>query len=587
MADLQSNIPPEPPGFAVNGCTRAFKVLIADDSRSALALLKAVVSQLGFETLLASNGQEVVELYREHAPDLVLLDVMMPVMDGFDALREIRSIQSSRWVPVVFLTALDDSDVLKKALLAGADDFLTKPIRPSILSAKIQALWRTLCLQDQVLSQHVELEAYRDEVEEERRIARGLLEMMSNANRLMDGGVRILSKPAQHLNGDIVAAARTPSGKLHLLLADGTGHGLTAALSVLPTVEPFYSMTSKGFALPTILDELNRKLYSSLPRDCYVAACMLGIDMVERRIEIWNAGLPDALLLNRKAHTTKRLPSRNLPLGILRPADFDAVPESFEFLPDTALVLASDGLVEALADNDLDLGSERLASIMLASPADDGWPDEICNLSQSDDHADDLTLVTIECGQLVCNRDDRILTSKAGSSKAVAAALGGDWAVEITLDAFRLREADIVPVLLNLVRGFGLEQGGAADLFVVMSELFNNALDHGLLCLDTDYKNHASDMERYFEIREARLERLENGSVTIRLERMRDAVGALLEITVRDTGAGFDLAILDRVNDESRGGRGLALVRSLCESLEFRGVGNIAVARLRLAHGSN
>lgn len=560
---------------------RRFKFLIADDSASTLALFKAIIVQLGFEAVAATNGQEAVELYREHRPDLVLLDVVMPVMDGFQALEQIRAIPSTRWVPVVFLTALDDPDILKKALIAGADDFLSKPVRLDVLRAKIMALGRAIYLQDQVLHQQVELEAYRDAAEEEKRIARGLLEMMSNTNGIAIDGLRILSKPAEQLNGDIVAAARTPSGKLHVLLADGTGHGLTAALNVLPAVEPFYSMTSKGFALPTILDELNRKLHKYLPSDCFVATCLLSIDMDNQRIELWNAGLPDVLLIDRATHGVRRLRSRNLPLGILRPADFDAVTESHDLSTDTLAVLASDGLVEALADTDLDLGCERLASIMLASVENSTWPDTIEVLSRSSDRTDDLTLVAIDCGRLVRAGDDRSLPANADGSKTNQAP-GGDWAVEITLDALRLRQSDIVPVLLNLVSGFGLVKRDAGDLFVILSELFNNALDHGLLCMDTEYKNGSADMERYFELREARLERLEIGSVSIRIARTTDERGALLEVTVSDSGAGFDSSKLQRPDGTSRGGRGLSLVRSLCESLEFRGTGNIAVARLQL-----
>lgn len=561
----------------------AFKVLIADASPSERSLIQALVSQTGFETLLASDGCEALELYRQHLPDLVLLDLVMPVMDGFDVLEAIRAEQTHRWVPVVFLAELNDQETFKKALLAGADDFLPKPIRPGILNAKIMALGRVLCLQTRVLSQQVELQAYRDAAEEEKRTARSLMEQLSNKNRIDDQAVRVLSKPAEHLNGDVVAALRTPSGKLHVMLADGTGHGLTAALNVLPIVEPFYSMTAKGFTLSAILDELNRKLYNNLPRDCYVAACMLAVDTETKRVEIWNAGLPDVLLIDRANHSVRRATSNHLPLGILRPADFDPVPAGHDFSQASLMVLASDGLVEALADDDLELGSQRLAELMMQMAQDDELPEEIVTLSQSLDHPDDITLVAIECGSLLDEREKQIPVRK-DKLKPVDGRPGRSWSFELAAEAALLPQMDVVPMVLNLARGYGLDQGAESDLFVILSELCNNALDHGLLCLDSEYKNRSTDMERYFDMRDERLKRLEAGMLEIRLERMLDEVGAVLEITVRDTGLGFDVSSLNSANDFSRCGRGIMLVRSLCESLEYRGHGNVAVARLRLGY---
>lgn len=568
--------PAEPP-------SRPLRVLIADDVDSVRLVLKALLERMGHMVHEARDGAEAVEMCRRIAPDVVLLDVTMPRLDGFEALAEIRRIPFERWIPVIFLTALESTEVAARALMEGGDDYLQKPVQVNVLQAKLHAIGRSLRWQDEVFRHRAELSAYRDRAEAEKQFARNLLELLANTSRIKDPSLRILSVPAEQLNGDVVAAARTPNGKLHVLLADGTGHGLAAALNVLPTIEPFYSMTSKGFGLPTILAELNYKLYTYLPRECYVAASMVAIDTVERRIELWNGGMPDVLYLERAGGSVRRLPSRSLPLGILKPGEFDAELDILTLEHDAVLLLASDGLVEALGNEDLALGLDRLAELASASGPHLDLGELVYRVAVADKQAidDDLTLLAVDCPATPPRPASPHSEVELTPSRPPAPA--GEWSVEIRLNALQLRETDLVPVVLGLVRSMGLGDEDNSRLFVVLSELFNNALDHGLLLLSTEHKDRERDIEHYFKLREQRLAQLENGSITIGITKGSAAGRRFLQVTVSDTGPGFDTAILDGFDELSRGGRGLRLVRGLCESLEFRGTGNVAVARLDLA----
>lgn len=572
----RAGVPSEPP-------IRPLRVLIADDADSARALLKALIEQMGHTVHQARDGAEAVEMCRSVAPDVVLMDVTMPRLDGFEALAEIRRIPFERWIPVIFLTALEGTDAVARALMAGGDDYLQKPIQINVLRAKLHAIGRSLRWQDEVFQHRAELSAYHDRAEAEKQFARSLLDMLSNTSRINDPSLSILSVPAEQLNGDVVAAARTPNGKLHVLLADGTGHGLAAALNVLPTIEPFYSMTSKGFGLPTILAELNYKLYTYLPRECYVAASMVAIDTVEHRIEVWNGGMPDILYIERASGAVRRVPSGSLPLGILKPSDFDAELEVLTLEADAVLLLASDGLVEALGDEDLARGLDRLAELVTSSGPHIDIGQLVYRIALSEKHEidDDLTLLAVDCPARPA--------LPAGPPSEVEVTTprptvpSGEWSVEIRLNALQLRETDLVPIVLGLVRSMGLDDDDDSRLFVVLSELFNNALDHGLLLLSTESKDRERDIEHYFKLREQRLAQLENGSIGIAIGKGCGADGRFIQVTVTDTGPGFDPASLAGHDELSRGGRGLRLVRGLCASLEFRGTGNVAVARLDIA----
>ncbi|MBL8490552.1 MAG: SpoIIE family protein phosphatase, partial [Rhodocyclaceae bacterium] len=110
-------------------------------------VLKVFLQRLGFEVLLAENGAEGVDRFAATQPDIVLMDVMMPVMDGYEATRRIKANSGDRWVPVVFLSALDKEENLVAGLEAGGDDYLPKPINFTILDAKLRSVSRAVRFQ--------------------------------------------------------------------------------------------------------------------------------------------------------------------------------------------------------------------------------------------------------------------------------------------------------------------------------------------------------------------------------------------------------------------------------------------------------
>lgn len=117
-------------------------VLAADDNEQNLQLLEEYLWQWGYDVVAARDGKEAVDLFRQHAPSLVVLDVMMPVMDGFEACARIKALPEGRRVPVVMLTALTGTEDKIRALEHGADDFLNKPINRDELRARIRSLLR-------------------------------------------------------------------------------------------------------------------------------------------------------------------------------------------------------------------------------------------------------------------------------------------------------------------------------------------------------------------------------------------------------------------------------------------------------------
>jgi CheY-like chemotaxis protein/class 3 adenylate cyclase len=118
------------------------KILIVDDEPFNVDYLEQELEDLGCETVSAGNGKEAVEKVASDPPDLILLDVMMPVMDGFTACRILKGNDETRLIPIVIMTALDGIEDRIKGIEAGADDFLTKPVNPRELIARIQTALR-------------------------------------------------------------------------------------------------------------------------------------------------------------------------------------------------------------------------------------------------------------------------------------------------------------------------------------------------------------------------------------------------------------------------------------------------------------
>lgn len=150
------------------------KILVVDDTPANVKLLADLLAVKGYTVVTAANGEEALATIASEHPDLVLLDIMMPGLDGYDVCRAIRADPSLGILPVVMVTALDPVQERVKGLEAGADDFLTKPIHPAELLARVRSLLRIKSLYDEVERSKAELEGWNRTLEQ--RVAEGVAE---------------------------------------------------------------------------------------------------------------------------------------------------------------------------------------------------------------------------------------------------------------------------------------------------------------------------------------------------------------------------------------------------------------------------
>jgi len=142
------------------------KILVVDDIPVNIQLMQTYLSSVGYETVVARNGEEALVQVKDHQPDLLLLDVMMPKMDGFETCRLLKSNQETRYIPVIMVTALNEIEDKIKGIEAGADDFITKPFNKLELLARVKSLLRMKNLHDQLQDKIKQLEEAKERLRE-------------------------------------------------------------------------------------------------------------------------------------------------------------------------------------------------------------------------------------------------------------------------------------------------------------------------------------------------------------------------------------------------------------------------------------
>jgi serine phosphatase RsbU (regulator of sigma subunit)/anti-sigma regulatory factor (Ser/Thr protein kinase) len=562
---------------------RPLNVLSVDDDPTLGLLLKTFIRSLGHECTVVADGERALQQYRQTAFDLVLMDQLMPGMGGIAATGAIRELQKlSGWRPIIMLSGLSETDDQVASLDAGCDDFIAKPVNFAILAAKINAFGRIVMLQEQVAEQNRQLLQYRHAEAEERRISRFLMSRLVRSELLDHPQVRYLLQPANEVSGDLLLACPSSNGDLYVMLADATGHGLPAALTLIPLSQAFYAMAGKGFTLDSIAWELNLRHRAYSPVDRFVAALLVQYRPRENLLTVWNGGVPAALLLDPQGAVVRRFNSLNLPLGIADGDDFENLHETVAVEPGQRLLLYSDGLIEAENAAREPFGKARLEQC-LQQPAPGDLIDSLQQalLSHMDGRQphDDLSCLLLECCAVEAGADTPV--PQAGGE------IAENWHLQLSFGVTQLQRLDLAPIVAAQCNTLGLAAEKQGALAVILYELLSNALDHGLLGLNSAMKNLPDGFEQYFETRRERLAALTQGEIRVEVRQQGNADGNSLQVRVCDSGKGFDIERLPLDLDQDLShqyhGRGLILVRSLCQRLVFYPPGNSVKAELAWA----
>lgn len=347
--------------------------------------------------LLAGNGREALEIYQAQRPDMVISDVMMPEMDGLEFSEIIK--QRDPAMPVILTTAFNDSAYLHRAIDIGVDNYVLKPVDLDKLYTAMLKSAELLIKTRALAVSRAQLEAYHQAAEEERALVSDLMKRMMQPERMVDARVQYRLEPADLVSGDLIAFRRARNDRLYLMLADSTGHGLPAALNLLPVNHVFYSMVEKGLPVSQIVEEMNWAVKQQSPADRFVSAFVACIDPYNHVIETWNGGIPAAVLVNDAGEAYHSFVPNNLPLGILD-RTFVARTDIFQWDSRSQLVIYSDGLIEAENEHGVAWGANSICQLLAQKPMAERFD---ALLNGVHEHLgerrafDDMTLLMVDC----------------------------------------------------------------------------------------------------------------------------------------------------------------------------------------------
>jgi len=529
-------------------------------------MLKTLLERQGHVVVTASDGLEAIRCFLQEYPDLILMDVMMPNMDGIEASRHIREV--SQIIPIIFVSAANDERLVEQGLAIGSD-YITKPINLSQLNQKLNAHFRAIRAHRELIAQQREVQRLHDALLEENQVAAHVLDKMLSRMLPPGGSVEYTVVPSGLFSGDIVMAGTAPSGRLNIMLADAIGHGLPAAFSLMPIMPVFDAMTRKGFPLDDILFEINKTLRKVMPVGRFIAATAVSVDFTTGTCDVWVGGNPPAAILS--SGKLRKVPSSHLALGIVDLDDRDEfVCETVHLQRDDKLIFWSDGLVEAW-DGAIAASAGNLDSFIVnCEPAK--VFEQVMNLSNRHARHDDTSLVVLHMDADVTIADRHVpQIAKHPYSR-----------IELDLDIPQLANPDVVHDITALAHKLGLVAPNDGLFGVVFVELFANALDHGVLGLSSELK-YAGDnsLESFARIREEKLACATDGHIKIEIEAGEFSGTAATRLRLVDSGAGFDQSLLLHDGDyahSATAGRGFKLVMGICLDVSYSGAGNDVTA---------
>lgn len=367
-------------------------ILIVDDNPVNIFVIEKILKQAGYQDLVSLNSaQELFEYIhfgkdssRHNEIDLILLDIMMPEIDGLEVCRRLQNEEKFKDIPIIFVTALEDANKLAEALDIGAMDYITKPINKVELLARMRVALR---LKSELNWHKEQEENLRNELDLATQVQRNLL-----SSPLREDHIKIEASylPSFKLAGDMYYWYKIDENRYGIILLDVMGHGISASL-VCMFISSVLRETIKSLIDPElVIKDLNK--YMTLLHNendnipYYFTAIYLVVDTEKRTIEYVNAGHPSGYVLVDEANVVE------LNRGSCAVGFFDEIKVKKTVIPfekNAQIVLFTDGVLEAIAHDEFE-AEEKLRAFTERKWGDleeeiEGFYKEEQKKAQSDD----------------------------------------------------------------------------------------------------------------------------------------------------------------------------------------------------------
>ncbi len=375
-------------------------ILIVDDLDINRKLLYRLLTIIGEYIIVeASNGFEALEVFENKNIDLILMDIKMPHMDGYQSAAAIKEKTKEHYVPIIFVTALADNSSLSHALSSGGDDFISKPVEKEVLESKILAHLRIRELNQKLNEKNKQLQNHYKSLQNEQKLVEYFFDNALKKSFIDGRLLKYYMTPISTFNGDLLLIKDKPNGGVSLMVGDFTGHGLTAAMGTLPVAMIFFKMIEQGHGVADIAQEINDQLYKLMPTNIFFAATLIELSSSGENITVWAGGMPECYWINKEGDLKGEISSKHLALGILADSQFDKTTEKFIVDNEDKFYLYSDGIIESTNQDNEMYGNKRLKQALLTHKKNrfDEVINDLDNFSGDNKQNDDITFVEFNC----------------------------------------------------------------------------------------------------------------------------------------------------------------------------------------------
>lgn len=363
------------------------RVLVVDDSKAQRKILALSLSRWGYGVVEAASGDEAIDLCRTETFDIVLSDWMMPGMTGLAFCQEFRALPREGYGYFILLTSKSEKGEIADGLDGGADDFLTKPVSPNELRARLRAGERIIGMQQELVEKNrlvgstlAELQKIYDSLDRDLIEARKLQQTLVR-DRFQDFGratASLLLRPSGHVGGDLVGCFEINARRVAMYSVDVSGHGVASAMmtarlaGLLSGGSPDQNMalnsgskgTREAWPPEMVAARMNRLMIEDLQVDQYFTMAYAEIDLDTGKVWLVQAGHPHPLIL-RKNNKVEHLGNGGLPIGLIPGASYQRIEAQLH--PGDRLFLMSDGITECPDPVGNELGEDGIERILHAN----------------------------------------------------------------------------------------------------------------------------------------------------------------------------------------------------------------------------
>lgn len=528
--------------------------LIVDDMERNRLLIGQFIGTRGDEALLASSGQEAIEFVKTQAVDYILMDINMPGMDGYETTREIKSIHSDDYLPIIFISALLEEDALEEALAAGGDDYMSKPVRFGVLASKIDAHLRIRELHKKVQNQNKELQSHNLRLEREHELVDHFFDKSQEHSFYDEKVIKTFSHPMMTFNGDTTLVGRRPNGGITILMGDFTGHGLSAAVGTLPVSQIFFNMIEDNAYIGDIASELNRQINMLLPVDMFFAASLIELSSSGDRLTIWHGGMPNAYLYNEESKEVITIESQHMPLGVREQNEFDDAVQLYYVNKNQKLIVMTDGLTEAVnADGQMIDATDYKEAVLNDGDSIEAIVNCYQQYSDGVTQWDDLSVLELTCTEVKRQeqeQDNSIVNDTV------------PWEFNLHIED-QMLSRDVVHNIIDMIGGSLALRENKGVIYTLLMEMFSNALDHGILGLDGKEKNSNEEFDSFYKEKESRIKELSGSYIDVWVSYVPDNIEPLLKIRMSHNGNEFDITASESSTSDALHGRGIDLIDAI------------------------